>query len=80
MKGLADEYQNLIRDLQSQPDADTVPVLYYTVIPRHMDEGNVLCSAEFALDRTNIDAKVVENCPPEGACVAFRDGHLRRLQ
>jgi len=79
-KGIADEYRDFMRDLRSLPDAATVPTLYYTAVPRHMDEASVTNSTQFALNRTDIDTKVVENCPAEGACVEFRDGHLRRLR
>ena len=74
------EYRSFLIDLRTLPDAGTVPILYYTALPRHMDEGTVFRATEFALDRIDVETKVVENCPAEGACIAFENGRLRRIQ
>jgi len=80
MKEVLGEYRVFLSDLQSLPDAQTVRMLYYTTIPRHMDEGTILCATQFALDRIDVETQIVANCPAEGACVSFENGRLRRLQ
>ena len=80
MQEVLNEYRNFLSDLRSLPDSTTVPMLYYTVIPRHMDETTLLCSTQFALGRLDVETKIVMNCPNQGACVAFENGHLRRIQ
>jgi hypothetical protein len=80
MREVLNEYRVFLRDLRSQPDAATVPMLYYTAIPRHMDETTLLCSTQFALDRIDVETKIVTQCPAQGACIAFENGHLRRIQ
>jgi hypothetical protein len=80
LAGVLSDYRAFLSDLRSMPDAGTVQMLYYTAIPRHMDEGTLLCSTQFGLDRVDVDTKMVEACPAAEACVAFENGHLRRIQ
>jgi hypothetical protein len=79
-QGIFTDYRYFLGDLQSQPDAATVKMLYYTAIPRHMDDETLLCGTQFALDRMDVETKIVKTCPSEGACVAFENGRLRRIQ
>jgi hypothetical protein len=74
------EYRNFFTDLRALPDAGTIQMLYYRAIPRHMDENTILESTQFALGRTDVETRIVENCPPQGRCFAFEDSHLRPIQ
>src|SRR4029079_9802424 len=49
------EYRNFLSELQSLPDAATASMLYYTALPRHMDEGTILSATQFALSRMDIE-------------------------
>ncbi len=80
IKDVLNDYRVFLSELQSLPDASSVRMLYYTAIPRHMDELTILCATQFGLDRIDVETQVVQTCPAEGSCVAFENGHLRRLQ
>jgi hypothetical protein len=81
MTGVLNDYRSFLKDLQSLPEGGSVPTLYYTAIPPHMDEETLLCATQFALDRIDIDTKIVDACPAAGgSCVAFENGHLHRIQ
>ena len=80
MRDVLKDYRVFFSDLRSLPDSTTVPMLYYTAIPRHMDEVALLCATQFALNRLDVETKIVTQCPSEGACVAFENGRLRRIQ
>jgi hypothetical protein len=78
--GLWDEYRAFLTDVRSLPDGATVRTLYFTAIPRHMDEGTLLSGTQFALDRMDVETQIVQKCPTGEVCVAFENGRLRRLQ
>jgi len=80
LKGVNDEYRTFLSELRALPDASSVTTLHYTAIPRRLDEMLVLCATQFGLDRMDVETKVVESCPAEGACAAFENGHLRRIR
>jgi len=80
MRDVLSEYRVFFRDLRSLPDSTTLPMLYYTSTPRHMDEFTLLCATQFALNRLDVETKIVTQCPTRGACVAFEDRRLRRIQ
>ena len=78
-EGLAEEYRGFFRDLRSLALGTTDPMIYYTAIPRHMDEGIMVCVTQFVLERMDVDAKIVAACPSEGMCLEFRERTLRRI-
>jgi hypothetical protein len=80
MRDVLKDYRVFFSDLRSLQDSTTVPMLYYSATPRHMDEVTILCATQFALGRLDVETKIVTQCPTEGACVAFENGRLRRIQ
>src|SRR5262249_2512512 len=80
MSDVLNEYRVFFSDLRSLPDSTTLPMLYYTSTPRHMDEVTLLCATQFALNRLDIETRIVTQCPTQGACVAFEGRRLRRIQ
>jgi len=79
-RGIADEYRSFFHDLRALAVNTSEKVLYYTKTPRHMDKGDVVTATQFALERIDVDAKIVDTCPAQGMCLEFRDGALYRLQ
>jgi hypothetical protein len=76
----ADEYRSFVHDSRALAGNTSGGVLYYTKVPRHIEKNSLVTATQFALERKDVDAKIVDTCPPQAMCLEFRDGRLYRLR
>ena len=62
--GIGREYRGFVESLQALPSPNPGEPLYFKSIPEHFDSGTLLFASEFALQRSDVGAQIVEDFPP----------------